>query len=181
MYLNGGGYMNILNYIQHRDRSLLKTINLSLKCKSLDVIMPLATYLASNFSLITFCLFTEVNPNPFIRLLGVKCAVSLIFSTIAAQILKKVVSRIRPFLSVSNLNIKMIGIDKYSFPSGHTTAAFTVGVMVSLFYPSSAFVFISLACLVGISRIYLGVHYPSDVLAGVVLGSLSSFLVFYLT
>jgi undecaprenyl-diphosphatase len=142
--------------------------------------MPLATYLASNFSLVTFCLFTELNPNPFIRLLGVKCTVSLILSTVVAQIFKKGVSRIRPFLMINNLNIKKIGIDEYSFPSGHTAAAFTVGVMVSLFYQPATFLFIPLACLVGISRIYLGVHYPSDVFAGAILGILSSFLVFYL-
>jgi Membrane-associated phospholipid phosphatase len=69
--------MNILNYIKHGDTFLLKRINTSLKCKSLDIIMPLAS-------------------------------------------------------------------------------------------------------LVGISRIYLGVHYPSDVFAGAILGTLSSFLVFYL-
>lgn len=172
--------MNILSYLQHGDTFLLKTINTSLKCKSLDIIMPLATYLASNLSLVTFCLFTELNPNPFIRLLGVKCTISLILSTVVAQILKKGVSRIRPFLIISNLNIKKIGIDKYSFPSGHTTAAFTLSVIVSLFYPPVTVLFIPLACLVGISRIYLGVHYPSDVFAGATLGTLSSFLVFYL-
>jgi Membrane-associated phospholipid phosphatase len=142
--------------------------------------MTLATYLASNFSLITFCLFTELNPNPFIRLLGVKCTVSLILSTVVAQIFKRAVNRIRPFLIVNDLNIKKIGIDKYSFPSGHTTAAFTISVMTSLFYPSAIFLLVSLASLVGISRIYLGVHYPSDVFAGAILGTLSSYLVFYL-
>lgn len=171
--------MNILDYIQQRDASLLRAVNISLKCKILDFIMPLSTYLASSFSLVTFCLFTELNPDPFLHLLGVKCTISLILSTVLAQIFKKGVSRIRPFLLISNINTKKIGIDQYSFPSGHTTGAFTIGVMVSLFCPSATFIFISLASLVGISRIYLGVHYPSDVLAGVILGSISSLLVFY--
>ncbi|WP_411680881.1 phosphatase PAP2 family protein [Clostridium thailandense] len=172
--------MNILNCIQNGDTFLLKRINMSLKCKSLDIIMPLATYLASKVSLVIFCLFTELNPDPFIHLLGVKCIVSLILSTAVAQIFKKSVSRIRPFLIVNNLNIKKIGIDEYSFPSGHTTAAFTVSAMISLFYPPATFLLMLLACLIGVSRIYLGVHYPSDVFAGVILGTISSFMVFYL-
>lgn len=172
--------MNILNHIQHGDTFLLKRINTSLKCKALDTIMPLASYLASNFSLVTFCLFTELNPNPFVRLLELKCTISLILSTIAAQIFKKAVSRIRPFLMMNDLNIKKIGIDEYSFPSGHTTAAFTLCVMISLFYPFVTFLLLLLASLVGISRIYLGVHYPSDVFTGAILGTITSFLVFYL-
>lgn len=172
--------MNLLTYIENSDVCLLKKVNISLKCKLLDIIMPLFTYLASNFFLIIFCLFTELNPNSFIHLLGIKCTISLIVSTIISQIFKKSVSRLRPFLLINNLNIRKIGIDKYSFPSGHTTAAFAVGVMISLFYPTGTFVFTSLAALVGISRVYLGVHYPTDVLAGVILGSLSSFLVYYL-
>ena len=170
--------MKILNYIQHGDTFLLKTINISLKCKCLDIIMPLVTHLVSNFSLVTFCILMELNPNYFIRMLGTKCIISLILSTITSQIFKKSINRIRPFLIVNNLNIKKIGIDKYSFPSGHTTAAFTIGVMLSLFCPPITFLLILLASLVGISRIYLGVHYPSDVFAGAILGTLSSLLVF---
>lgn len=113
-------------------------------------------------------------------MVGTKCTVSLILSTITSQIFKKSINRIRPFLIVNNLNIKKIGIDEYSFPSGHTTAAFTICVMLSSFYPPITFLLILLASLVGISRIYLGVHYPSDVFAGAILGTLSSFLVFYI-
>jgi len=172
--------MNILNYIEHKDVSMLKAINISLRCKVLDVIMPLCTCLASKFFLFVFCIFAEFNTDRYIHLLGIKCIISLTLSTVLSQIIKKSISRLRPFLLINGLNIKKIGIDKYSFPSGHTTAAFAVAVMISLFYPILSFV-LSLACLVGISRIYLGVHYPTDVLAGMILGALTSFLIYYLT
>jgi undecaprenyl-diphosphatase len=114
------------------------------------------------------------------HLLGIKYTIAIIFSTTITQIIKRTVNRCRPFLTIKNLNIRKIGIDKYSFPSGHTVSAFTLGAMISLFYPAVTCICILIACLVGISRIYLGVHYPSDVLIGAILGSISSFFIFYL-
>jgi undecaprenyl-diphosphatase len=59
-----------------------------------------------------------------------------------------------------------------SFPSGHATTAFAAAVLLALWYPRWAPIFAGLAALVGLSRIVLGSHFPSDVLAGALLGSL---------
>jgi len=58
-----------------------------------------------------------------------------------------------------------------SFPSGHTTTAFAAAVLLALWYPRWAGAWLTLALLVGLSRIMLGSHFPSDVLAGALLGS----------
>ena len=58
-----------------------------------------------------------------------------------------------------------------SFPSGHATTAFAAAVVLAFWYPRQAGVFVGVAVLVGLSRIVLGVHFPSDVLAGSLLGS----------
>lgn len=58
-----------------------------------------------------------------------------------------------------------------SFPSGHATTAFATAVVLALWYPRGGAVFVGLAALVGLSRIALGSHFPSDVLAGALLGS----------
>lgn len=172
--------MNILNRIERSDTLLLMLLNSFLKCKTLDVIMPIITYLGSKFFLSLFCLYTILNHNTYIRLIGTQCIISIILSTTVAQVLKKAINRTRPFLSIDTLNVKKIDIDKYSFPSGHTAAAFSLGIMLSLFYHSIAFIFIILSFLVGISRVYLGVHYPSDILIGSLLGSTFSLLVYFL-
>jgi undecaprenyl-diphosphatase len=67
----------------------------------------------------------------------------------------------------------------HSFPSGHTTAVFSVIVPFLLQTPSLAAVLIPLGLSVGISRIYLGLHYPSDVIAGGILGGSFGSLCFY--
>jgi undecaprenyl-diphosphatase len=61
-----------------------------------------------------------------------------------------------------------------SFPSGHATTAFAAAVLLSLRYPRGAAVFFGLAVLVGLSRVVLGSHFPSDVVAGAVLGSVTA-------
>ena len=58
-----------------------------------------------------------------------------------------------------------------SFPSGHATTAFAAALVLAFWYPRQAGVFMGLAVLVALSRVVLGVHFPSDVLAGALLGS----------
>ena len=88
--------------------------------------------------------------------------------------LKAVIGRPRPFESLSGVRVKhqwsALGA---SFPSGHAASAFAIATVLSLRYPSTLVAVGSYgwAMLISYGRIYLGVHYPSDVLAGAVLGS----------
>ena len=93
--------------------------------------------------------------------------------------MKRVFRRKRPFVLSKNLKSIRIGIDPYSFPSGHTTAAFALAMSISLLTlsPTIRLVFLVLAFGVGFSRVYLAVHYPSDVLAGAIIGSSFALLV----
>ena len=169
----------LLKRIQRKDSDILLLFNNSIKCRPLDLIMPGITYIGSLTFCVTYCLVCYFVSSDIIRSLGIKTAFSLIIATITAHFIKITVNRIRPFLILTNLNIKKIGIDNYSFPSGHTTSAFCIAVMLSLYFPISTPILITLACSVGISRMYLGVHYPTDVLVGMVLGTICSYLVFF--
>lgn len=92
----------------------------------------------------------------------------------AYLIIKKTVKRLRPFEKMSNVQNMIKAPDKYSFPSGHTAAAFVMAGSLSYQFPQFIFLLFSIAVLIGFSRIYLRVHFPTDVLAGSALGLLSA-------
>jgi len=91
--------------------------------------------------------------------------------------LKHAVNRKRPFETYPFI-IKKIGADGGSFPSGHTSSAFATATSLSLAYPKWYVIAPSYlwAGTVGYSRLQLGVHYPSDVLGGMIIGAGSAFL-----
>lgn len=166
--------------LKRSDETILRLFNNSIKCSFLDKVMPAITYIGSTYFAITYCLVLFFMGKQFSREFAVKCSLSLILSSLLARIIKILVKRVRPFIALQNLNIKLIDIDKYSFPSGHTTSAFTLAIITALFIPSLALLCIGLSTLVGISRMYLGVHYPTDVIAGSIIGSVCSMLIYIL-
>ena len=93
-------------------------------------------------------------------------------------ILKNLVSRPRPWLMVEGLTAIVTEKDPNSFPSGHTTAAFAFASALWRTAPDKWMRWAALICaaLMGLSRLYVGVHYPSDVLVGVAVGLLSGWL-----
>jgi undecaprenyl-diphosphatase len=84
--------------------------------------------------------------------------------------IKSLVRRRRPFIDIIRALVIGRRPDGWSFPSGHTAAAFSGAWIVSTVWPRKAPLVFGLASLVGFSRIYAGAHYPGDVLAGATLG-----------
>ena len=103
---------------------------------------------------------------------------SLIASGIITVGLKYSFNRPRPFITYPDLITKKSSAGSYSFPSGHTSSAFATATSLSLMYPKWYVIAPSFlwASAVGYSRMELGVHYPSDVLIGALIGMGSSFL-----
>ncbi|MGO9481850.1 MAG: phosphatase PAP2 family protein [Candidatus Kryptoniota bacterium] len=109
---------------------------------------------------------------------GVMVGVSEVSAYVVYYVLKNVIiKRERPYEALSDVHTMHLDTaDKYSMPSGHATAAFAIATALTLRYPRP-YVYIpayAWAVFVGYGRIYLGLHYPSDVLAGALLGSASA-------
>jgi undecaprenyl-diphosphatase len=94
--------------------------------------------------------------------------------------LKHTLVRERPFISDTRISLGMAPLDRYSFPSGHTLHAVSFTILASAYFPELAIVLVPFAALVAASRVILGLHYPTDVLAGALLGTVLSTLSLYL-
>ncbi|MDQ6690705.1 MAG: phosphatase PAP2 family protein [Gemmatimonadota bacterium] len=100
---------------------------------------------------------------------------TLIVSHVIVQLVKRTVGRARPSVGVS-CAVLVAEPDRFSFPSGHATAAMAVAFIYANAYPSLAFPLVLLASAVGMSRVFLGVHYPGDVLIGQLIAVITGFV-----
>jgi undecaprenyl-diphosphatase len=90
------------------------------------------------------------------------------------KLIKQSIKRPRPFQALAGIVNLIVPPDTFSFPSGHTAGAFVMTVLIGFYHPSLFFPLCLWASFVGLSRIYLCVHYPTDVLAGAGLGIISA-------
>jgi undecaprenyl-diphosphatase len=84
--------------------------------------------------------------------------------------LKHVFVRERPFITHSSISLAAAPLDRYSFPSGHTLHAVSFTWQAVSLFPELGWVLVPLAALIAASRVVLGLHYPTDVLAGAGIG-----------
>jgi undecaprenyl-diphosphatase len=109
------------------------------------------------------------------RLSVLTTMVALIFSVLIFMAVKKLCGRPRPFESWQNLTCLMPPPDKFSFPSGHTMTAFAAWSALSIDIPELCIPYLLAVAIIGISRVFLGLHYPTDVLVGAIMGSTIGF------
>ena len=167
----------MLDTIARIDGEVLLWIQKNLRGAA-DPIFKAITYLNEKGALvILLCIALLLIPKT--RKLGVLCTSALLVTFLLDNlILKNLIARTRPYEVVEGLT-RLVGKQSdYSFPSGHTCTAFAVMTMILMECPKKIGVpAIILAVLIGFSRLYVGVHYPTDVLAGALTGILYAWIV----
>jgi undecaprenyl-diphosphatase len=114
-------------------------------------------------------------------LTGTACAVQMagvgVLNLAIYRYLKPRVCRLRPFVSCPGIRACTGTLDTYSFPSGHTLHAVSFSMIISYHYPTGALIAGPFALIVAVSRLVLGLHYPTDVAFGAALGVATAALV----
>ena len=98
-------------------------------------------------------------------------AIAMLIERATYYILKNTLKRLRPADFKPNFHSLITASDKFSFPSGHTSAAFCIATITVLIFGGLSMGMFAWALMVGISRVVVGVHFPGDVLAGALMGS----------
>lgn len=139
--------------------------------------MPCITHLGgASFTILT-CFSLYFLGHKATKVLATDAFIALTGSQSIVQLSKSLINRKRPYMVLPDVNTFWRKLLKdCSFPSGHTTAGFSFAGVFSLHFPAYSVILYSLATMVGLSRIYTGMHYPSDVLSGAFLGTVFAFL-----
>jgi membrane-associated phospholipid phosphatase len=175
--------LSFLAFSQNADINLLKSINLN-RNRNFDSTFRLITNSVSPISVGFSVLVLSIGlikKDSAIRFKGIFIAGTILVASLTSTILKYSVNRPRPFVTHSFIEKITLGGNP-SFPSGHTSDAFAIATSLSIAFPkwyviAPTFLW---AGFVGYSRMDLGVHYPSDVLAGALVGTGSAFLCMYI-
>ena len=158
----------ILNF----DATILLWIQDTLRNPVCDVIFKFITHLGDNgyfwigLSLL-LCVFKKT------RKAGIFALVALLFSVIVNNaLLKNIIGRIRPYEIIAGLECIIKHAHDASFPSGHTGSSFAAATVYLMKLPKKISIPIFIvAILISLSRLYVGIHYPTDVIAGAITGA----------
>ena len=159
------------------DLPVLDWIQANLKSGFMDTVMPIITIFgdAGIFWMVVAAVLFLI---PKTRKTGLGMAIAMMIGLIVCNItLKPLVARIRPYdlqLQEFGITIQLLGdkMHDFSFPSGHTIASFEAAVVMLKNSKKLGISAMILAILISFSRLYLYVHYPTDVIASVILGTL---------
>ena len=170
-----------MNWLVDIDTALLRLLNLQWTSSFLDRVIPIFSHFDQwKIPLIALLIFIVIRE----RLKGVLIVVGLGLTILLSEamcslVVKELIDRVRP----CHIHAWLRLIEGYcpkspAFPSSHATNITAAITYLSFFFPRWLFAMVPLALLVGYSRVYLGVHYPLDVVGGAILGAACGWAVF---
>lgn len=161
----------VVIWLQHREIRMFHWINRKLQHQILDRIMGKITHLGGATFTITAMVLLWIFAPTAISRTALLSMIALAASHIPVAFIKRLYPRLRPYDALPEAILSALPLKDHSFPSGHTTAIFSIVTPFALIFPLLAVLLVPLALIVALSRIYLGLHYPSDVIVGLLLGT----------
>ena len=173
----------IQQWAQQIDESVFHFINSSCANSAFDTFMPWITDLHHSASGIAFLLILAgvlvfYSRGLAVRALMLSAAAMGLSDFLSHYIVKEFFQRPRP-TALPGAVLRTFAHVGYSFPSNHAANNMALAVMMSFFIPKLRPVFLAWAILIGFSRVYVGVHYPFDVLGGFTLGAICALIVYH--
>ncbi len=179
---------SLISWILYQNTVIFYFINNGLNNPFFDFLMPAITNFGSFIAMIIVCILMYIFGGENTRKVALIGLAALLLANVAVYLLKIIVAEPRPFLVLPNV-IQLVSVgESYGFPSGHAASSFAACMVIGLkyrlhikgktyrvLYPILAF-----ASVIAFSRVYVGVHYPLDVIFGAILGIVSALLVIYL-
>lgn len=162
-----------MDIIQNMDHNILQVIQINMRSSIMDKTMPLITSLGNGLTIWMIIGIILAIKKEY-RRYGIMIIFSLVLCFIIGNLsLKPLVARARPFDAKPLLDKLLISPPTdFSFPSGHTMCSFASGVIIFYMNKKIGIFALILSSSIGFSRLYLYVHYPSDVFCGMVIGIL---------
>ena len=153
------------------DTALFELLNTQWTCRLLDVVMPFLTDFDHWRVPVILLVLVGLTRGGGDTRVGLLFAVLAVAATdqLSSSVAKSIFARARPFDVLQNVR-QLVDAHGYSFPSSHAANTFAAGTFLSLRFPRWRPVLV-IPVLVAYSRVYVGVHYPSDVLGGAILGA----------
>lgn len=168
------GFKKIVTHLQKWDASFcVKIFRLNGK-RPVDWMMFAFSHFGYGYAYPFIFIFVVIFDYSNTRLILPTGFISFLIEHIAHMLLKNKTKRVRPFNAIPEIKNLMPALDEFSFPSGHAAGAFVMATLLNHLYPFLMIPVYLAALIISVSRVYNGVHYPSDVMAGSFLGFCSA-------